>query len=248
MSYCTNCGYNSEKNICVNCGVKNNKKHNYCYFCGNNLDPNATICPQCKESIKTPKKSIILDIILLTISLFFFIIFVVMDSNFNYSGYEINLKKTIFFSILSVILALPLFKNLIRKKFYYKHSLKRILNVTRYILIVTLSIISFAVFPIDTVESLNEANSVPVFSEKDAVDAAINAFHDTIKLKNEDSFVINNTQVIEGPADENGIEKIFVKIDYSAQNGFGGYNRENKTIVLEYNTESGEYTYSGIMY
>lgn len=248
MSYCTNCGCESNKKVCIQCGVKNKKLHNYCYFCGNALDPNAVICPNCKEYIKLPKKSFILDIILLLFSLFTFLLFFTLKETF-----KISFSKSYFFIILSIILALPAVKNIIRKYLYNKSSLlKKSINIGRYVLIIALAFASFAVFPTKEINSatnaLNEELSKPVFSEEDAVNAAVNVFHNKIKLKNEDSFTINGTKVTELPPDENRIEQVWVEIDYSAQNGFGGYNRETKTIILEYNTESGQYTYSGLMY
>lgn len=47
--YCTNCGKISNSKICYHCGVKNHKIHNYCFWCGQELNKHATLCLSCKE-------------------------------------------------------------------------------------------------------------------------------------------------------------------------------------------------------
>ena len=50
MTYCTNCGKEtSARKICEHCGVKKNKKHNFCEWCGTAFEPNTKVCPNCKE-------------------------------------------------------------------------------------------------------------------------------------------------------------------------------------------------------
>lgn len=52
MYYCTNCGKESKTKICNHCGVKNNRVHNYCSWCGEKLNAHAVMCPNCKEAVK----------------------------------------------------------------------------------------------------------------------------------------------------------------------------------------------------
>ena len=50
MAYCTNCGKEtSAKKFCEHCGVKQNKKHNFCAWCGTEFEVNVKVCPNCKE-------------------------------------------------------------------------------------------------------------------------------------------------------------------------------------------------------
>jgi hypothetical protein len=50
MAYCTNCGKEtSAKKVCEHCGVKHNKKHNFCTWCGTAFEPNMKVCPNCNE-------------------------------------------------------------------------------------------------------------------------------------------------------------------------------------------------------
>lgn len=51
--YCSNCGKLSNTKICYNCGVKNHKVNNYCFWCGQEVKQNATICLNCKEPVRT---------------------------------------------------------------------------------------------------------------------------------------------------------------------------------------------------
>ena len=79
---------------------------------------------------------------------------------------------------------------------------------------------------------------------EEATTAAEVVFHEEVALKNESSFVINGSEVTYSKEDYNGHENlrlVTVVIDYSAQNGFGGTNREEYTIKILFNMENGEY-------
>lgn len=83
MRYCTNCGHESSSRICLNCGVKNHKVPNFCYWCGAPLNKKAAICVACREStnIGTPIGFKIVDILLICLCLFSVL------TTFSISGY-----------------------------------------------------------------------------------------------------------------------------------------------------------------
>ena len=41
MKYCTNCGKENSKRMCINCGAKQNSIHKFCGWCGIELNQNA---------------------------------------------------------------------------------------------------------------------------------------------------------------------------------------------------------------
>ena len=77
----------------------------------------------------------------------------------------------------------------------------------------------------------------------DAVDAAEIVFHRNVKLKNEESYVLNDYDVdVERPynGDENWAE-VTVVLDYSAMNSFGGMTRDEYTVIIYFNYEDGKF-------
>jgi len=60
--YCTNCGQESNQKICHSCGVKSNKTHNFCAWCGAPIKENASICTNCGEQVNINKIPLILKI------------------------------------------------------------------------------------------------------------------------------------------------------------------------------------------
>lgn len=87
----------------------------------------------------------------------------------------------------------------------------------------------------------SEGEIVREVNDSYATEAATVVFHEQYTLKNMDSFVVNGSTVISGYEDENGMIPVTVTIDYSAQNGFGGTNRDEKRIKIQYSTEDGFY-------
>ncbi len=78
----------------------------------------------------------------------------------------------------------------------------------------------------------------------EATKAAEVIFHEEVALKNEASFVINDSDVTYLTEPYNGKENlrlVTVILDYSAQNGFGGNNREDYTVEILFNIENGLY-------
>ena len=53
---------------------------------------------------------------------------------------------------------------------------------------------------------------------------------------------MNDTQVIIGDYNKAGdYQYVTVYLDYSAQNGFGGYNRETQEIEMKFERSTGKY-------
>lgn len=77
-------------------------------------------------------------------------------------------------------------------------------------------------------------------SEKDAIAAAEVVFHEEVSLKNESSFVLNDATVTYYEQEGNYII-VSVLLDYSAQNGFGGMNRDIYPVRLKFNVLDGRY-------
>ena len=69
-------------------------------------------------------------------------------------------------------------------------------------------------------------------------------FHEEVALRNESSFVINDSAVtyLDEPYNDNeNLRLVTVVLDYSAQNGLGGYNRNNYRIELIFDTSTAKY-------
>lgn len=144
--------------------------------------------------------------------------------------------------VLDVIAIIIAIIDLIKIKYSKNKDLfKKGLTVAA-IIIATLSIILTFTFYwlINNSNSKNETKSV----EENAYTMAIDTFHSNVKLKNEESFKVNTYSI--GKNDNyNGNDNLVlytVTIDYSAQNGFGGYVREDYTVELEYNKETESFT------
>lgn len=76
-----------------------------------------------------------------------------------------------------------------------------------------------------------------------ATEYALEVFHDNVKLKNESSFVLNDSYVYSSTynEDDNKYAKVTVSLDYSAQNGLGGMNRSSYTVYLIYSFQTDSY-------
>ena len=88
----------------------------------------------------------------------------------------------------------------------------------------------------DDVSTIPEA--IDQINTKTATEKAEEEFHKRVQLKNEDSYTLNDTKVT-AEYKEDGSIYITVRLDYSAQNGFGGMNRESYTVYLLYS--NGQY-------
>lgn len=234
MSYCTNCGTETKTKICKSCGVKNGKTKNYCRYCGNEIDKNAIKCTNCNERIKIKKFSFILDMIFIV----WFFIFVVLGISMDWVVVGTKFLVFILIHLLGLILSLPIFKVLIKKLTVRSFKIRRALDIGRYLLLIIVAIAGPYTIPYDISPDNTEFKVI----ENVAVNAAVEFFHDNIDLKNESSFVINDATIIVGDYDETGdYQYVTVYLDYSAQNGFGGYNRETQEIEMKFERSTGKY-------
>ena len=73
-----------------------------------------------------------------------------------------------------------------------------------------------------------------------ATEEAEKVFHEKVQLKNEDSYVLNDSTVTAFYTESGKID-VTVLLDYSAQNGFGGMNRN--AYKVEFSFYDGEFHY-----
>lgn len=84
--------------------------------------------------------------------------------------------------------------------------------------------------------------AITKIDKKKAVKEAERYFHETVKLKNEASYVLNDSTV-SAYYMESGMISVTVVLDYSAQNSFGGMVRNDYMIVMWYS--DGDYSFVG---
>lgn len=248
LYYCTNCGTITESKVCKKCGLKNRKKHNYCYWCGTNINIDASICTGCGEKIpkytKTRIFAIINTILMAQIAFVGIIAFIgglaTKDSDVVGMG--------LFCISLSVIpslllLYLPRIHMAIKKKIYCKEPTfnnqhKRTARLFTALIIVLSILITFTLCFCSVGIAVSQAEETSTQSgQQDSLnDLATKAAKIVLQnqLKNPSSLIVNNTKVTPSGIDDSGDLKYIVTIDYSAQNGFGGYNRDTYTVNLTY--------------
>ena len=228
--FCTNCGKETSQKTCEHCGVKKYTTHSFCEWCGNPVNANAEICPACKEKIGKPSRlSSILGII-------FFSLFVVV-----YSFDEARASNTlsIFLLFVCIVLVLPVTKGIIRNLTFDKPAksiLRVVINSIRIMLVIFL-------FCASIVNSTTTDVSYEIY-KNEATAAAEVVFHEEVALKNESSFILNDSDVTyltEPYNDNDNLRLVTVVLDYSAQNGLGGYNRNDYRIKLIFDTSTGKY-------
>lgn len=230
--FCTNCGKPNKHNICLKCGVKNNTTHNYCYYCGNIITNKASICINCHE----PIRGNILVRVLAIISLCIFPIWLLIVA----MGTE-NFLCTLFVLLSALpmlFVTFPIGQNLIRRISHKKRW-------TRFWLFLLCFILSFtlAVTPLFMdISNDNSIQSTQNNTDKSLDDTAIVAAKVVLqsKLKNPQSLTINNSEV-QITGNDDGNIKYTVTLDYSAQNSFGGFNRDTYTVSLTYNVTEGDF-------
>ncbi len=224
--FCTNCGKENNDKICRHCGVKRNTSHLFCEWCGNPINENASICTSCKEMVKPDGSKRIFGVISI-ISIAFLICYISMSLSLG-GGLSVVLLS------FGIILLLPFTKNAIKSATHTKQSLRKPLNIIRVILVIILAFAGLVSMPPVEYEIYKDV----------ATKAGEIVFHEEVALKNESSFVINDSLVTYSAEPYKGRESlrlVTVMIDYSAQNGFGGNNREDYTINILFNVENGEY-------
>lgn len=228
MKYCRNCGKETKSKICPHCGANSKKANKFCSWCGAEVDPNAVICLNCHEKTKdgiitkfTNLISVVVAVIIIVIAL------AILSENAILTG--------ILF-ILSAVLLLPFVKKLIKKVTFGKKAIRTILSIVRIVLVVGLLVVGCMNIP--------ETEPVPnkVYSNV-ATDKALEIFHSEVTLKNEASFVLNDSTVtyVDSYEGNDNLALVTVVLDYSAQNGFGGMNRDTYTVKMIFRYSDGTY-------
>ncbi len=225
MKYCGNCGKETTKKICPHCGSKAGKEHNYCGWCGNEVDKNAVECPECYEKLNEGNVNKIGKIL----GTFVGIILLILA--FGYA-LDAEIARTVLFGV-SGFLLLPFVGSIIKKLTFKKKVQRKIFLIIRVLVIVGFVIGGFNMI-VDTSNRIYTS---------EATEAALEVFHDEVSLKNEESFVLNDSSVTyETPYNGNeDLAYVEVVLDYSAQNGFGGMNRDTYTVELIFNYSDGSY-------
>lgn len=138
--HCTNCGEETKGKVCLKCGVKQNKVHNFCRWCGETVVENAVICPQCGEQIKPKAFASIMKVIAAIVRIPVFSIFLLIS--FSY------LKRAplwflilVFIGLAGLILSLPKTTGWIEKITHKKNKLRKIFKATKSASIFVLFII-----------------------------------------------------------------------------------------------------------
>lgn len=224
MTYCTNCGKEHTGKICRNCGVKHNTTHNFCQWCGREVDSKAVVCVACKERIRPSAGSVLSKIISYIVAIWLLIGMGVTISD----GGWIMAAMLAFVTIL----ILPISKELIRRHTFQKLTLRKILNGLRILLACSIFLISLDFLPDSSYEIYKDTATV----------AAEVVFHEEVSLKNKESFTINDTTVTYSlRSNSETAYDVYVEFDYSTQNGFGGMNRDTYSVTMIFDSSNGVY-------
>lgn len=226
MKYCTNCGKENSKRMCINCGAKQNSIHKFCGWCGIELNQNAFVCPNCHERIKKGafvKISNIIGIILACL-----LAYCTIAAQNEYRFYYLIPLAIIIF--LLTPFAISLIQNNSKK------PIKLLLHIARIALIIILFFSSCKLTEIP-----KESQTI----EQRACAEAVEVFHKNVRLKNESSFQLNSYNVKTYDEVYQGNEnftRYLVTLNYSAQNSFGGNSTDTYEVVLLYNNEDDTFT------
>ncbi len=238
MKYCTSCGEKSIHKICKSCGIKKNKEHKYCAWCGAPLNENAALCTNCGIKVKPNIVTSIIGTLVGILLLFLDSLFILCLVDRDPIGYNYNaLIITTIITTVSAILCFPFVGKFIKGLFVKNKLQRKIAEILRIVVIALLMYIGAISF-------LHAFPGIDWVTSEDATNAAVTVFHENVNLKNEDSFVLNGSQVYSDDEPYKGYDNlrlVQVVLDYSAQNGFGGTNRENYTVTMYFNTSTKHY-------
>lgn len=158
MAYCNNCGKEmTAKKVCEHCGVKKNKSHNFCEWCGTALDPKAKICPNCQEPKKTGTA------VGRAVSTFFAVLFLILALGSMGQSFVSGICFLLF-----ALLLLPFTKGLIRKATHNNMKLRKALKPVRALVLIALFLIGGSALPeSDTDYAQQHWNALTAPSEKE---------------------------------------------------------------------------------
>jgi len=250
--FCTNCGAEASKSICQKCGVKNNTYRNYCFWCGQELNVNASICTNCGEKVRQYAATRILSIVIVV--LVFVPLLLVGLLGLIFEDYLLALSFIIPALVSgAVILLIPTFHKVIKKAKYKKESSRnsgKIKATVWTFLIVTGSLVLSLCTMVWLVD-LHVKADLPRDNKESNSETATATDEQLIKiakmllqkeLRNPASLVVNSAEVELSDVDtENTTLTYTVTLDYSAQNGFGGMNRETYVVLITYKPLEGTY-------
>lgn len=234
MAYCTNCGKEtSAKKVCEHCGVKKNKTHNFCEWCGTALDPNAKICPNCKE----PKKSgpAIMRVL--------GYVFSVMCLMWVFSGYPV--AGTVCFALVA-ILALPVTKKVIIKATHNNLNLRKILVPVRVIAVVVLFVIALSYVPVSEREETDSEINRDQASQSEEVELTEAEIEKIVgnALYNKISNNKNYRSSLDPGATKYKIASIEDEGDKYVVYGNGYFYDKYGKLCYPYSDDSGSYAFS----
>jgi len=229
MKYCKNCGKENSAKICSHCGSNSRKAHNYCGWCGNEINEKVIICPNCHEKQVDGAGAKFGNAICVVLAL----IFAFTAAGFIF--FEGAIVPAVLFLIAAVLL-LPFMNNVVKNATFGNKGKRTLLSIARILAVIVIFIVGIMTIP----------ESEPIKNEvysNEATEAALQVFHDEVNLKNEDSFVLNDSKVTYQNSynGNDNLALVTVVLDYSAQNGFGGMNRDTYTVKLVFNYAHGTY-------
>lgn len=221
--YCTNCGKSiGSLKICPNCHLKTKKSYKkYCRYCGGIIGENKK-CSDCDTSGTMTFIERVVRLILAVILAFFYILaFSLVVGGNTVAGFILFIA-----TLLTQIF-------LYRKKQIHKFKTKLVNSKNKK---VKFSLI-YACVPFALILGFLISGMVsvsPLGNDLTTKSQAISYSQQLIRenLKNPDSLKVHSSTVLDDFSDEN-TNYYEVKIDYSAQNGFGGYNRKQETIYVK---------------
>lgn len=146
VRFCTNCGKPIKEgtHLCLHCGVKNNTTHNYCYYCGNYLAGEVSVCGRCRERVRGHIFVRVLAILSLCIAPLWMLVVLLNTENIVY-GLMVLLSIAIM-----LFVAMPAGQNVIRKFSHEKRWLRFPLYLGCFVLAAILSVVPFS---LDTFEA-----------------------------------------------------------------------------------------------
>lgn len=221
--FCTNCGETVGKSkICPRCHLKTKKNYKkYCRYCGGTVGEKKK-CSMCGSLARVSVIETIVRFFLTTLIVFCYLLAL---------GW-IFLNKMTVVGLTTFIGTLAIHIFVYRKKQIRKFKTKLVHNKARKLI---LSLIYIGVFiGLIAVQLIGTALNDSVIGEYADNSRVISYSENIIRqtLKNPSSMKINNSRVEESFTTDDSWTYYKIVIDYSAQNGFGGYSRDTEEIYV----------------